>query len=101
MDRNSRAVLKRLNRSKFPWNVDRGVGSGNRVLVGGQDTHGKGHFWGTLMLGHAQTCPRSISSSHSLGVSSDAASGYQFTVASCLYTPQFGFILMGHAVVYA
>jgi len=62
MDRNSRAVLKRLNRSKFPWNVDRGVGSGNRVLVGGQDTHGKGHFWGTLMLGHAQTCPRSISS---------------------------------------
>jgi len=62
MDRNSRAVLKRLNRSKFPWNVDRGVGSGNRVLVGGQNTHGKGHFGGTLMLGHAQTCPRSISS---------------------------------------
>jgi len=45
------------------------------AIVGARSPGGKGALWGVI-LGHAQTCPRSIFDSDSLGGSSDAAFGY-------------------------
>ena len=48
----------------------------------GSDISRKGAIMGVI-LGHAQTCPRSIFSTLFARGMSDAASGYQSTVATC------------------